>query len=158
MGKWIIDNWGNVASLLGLTISIGVLFISRSARQAALDARKSLEKRSLAMDLRTCMDDIALINVLQENERWELAAHIVYRVIQNIAFLQSRWVSYMDPPTRESLGMVVAQLGTIHRQLGKFQRGGPNEAEAAALSKAISRVTLLLTSETGKCESLLEQS
>jgi hypothetical protein len=52
MWEFIQQNWGNVASVAGLIISIFTLLFARRASQAAREAREAILKRTVEDDLR----------------------------------------------------------------------------------------------------------
>lgn len=47
-------NWGNIASVVGLAITIGTFFTARSAKKAANQARDAAENRLLVDEIRRC--------------------------------------------------------------------------------------------------------
>jgi hypothetical protein len=152
MLSWFYLNWGDLASGIGLLVSLVVLFVSRGARRAALQARAAVDRRSLSDELRQCSDDISFINILNENQRWELSAHVAYRTVQRISFVLSRWAALLDEASRKNLSLAVSLLDTVTSQLRKFQNQHPKTADADRLAASVLRVTSLLSAEMGKHE------
>jgi hypothetical protein len=147
------QNWGNLASLAGLAFTIYVLSVSKRAEQAANEAKRAIERKSVAGDLRGCIDDINLINLFCDSGKWEISSFICNRLIQDLTFISNRWASLFDNDTREALNLLLTQLDTLNTQLRKFMGRPPKQTELDSLSSSILRVNKLLAAQVGTYES-----
>ena len=151
--SWLLANWGNLASVLGLLISVWVLIVSRRAQKAVDDLKDAFGRRSLAQELRDCGDDVNLVNVLGDSGKWDLASTTCYRLMQDVTFLQTRWAVHIDEDSKKNFSLIAAQLETVISQYRKFKTTDPLPEEVQAVDHAILRVNTLLSSEIGKYES-----
>lgn len=147
------QNWGNLASLAGLAFTIYVLLVSKRAEHAANEAKRAIERKSVAGDLRGCIDDINLINLFCDSGKWEISSFICNRLIQDLTFISNRWASLFDDDTREALNLLLTQLDTLNTQLRKFMSRAPKQTELDSLSSSILHVNKLLAAQVGTYES-----
>jgi hypothetical protein len=152
--RWLAQNWGNVASVVGLGVGVWVLTVSHGARKAALEAKRISEQRSLANDLRVLAEDVKYLSGFCDESRWDLAGHIAVRLAQDLALRKARWNHRLDVGSRRSLNSVLAQLGTAATQLRKFRSAPPSDPDKQSLVEAVGRVGVALSTEVGRYESL----
>jgi hypothetical protein len=80
---WLQGNWGNVASVWGLAISVYVMWLAKGARaaaeeataeaeKAAAEARASAQARTVLEDLQEAAEKTTQIGLLAESEQWTL--------------------------------------------------------------------------------------
>jgi hypothetical protein len=149
---WLASNWGNLASVLGLALSAWVLAVATRAEEAVNELKLAFARRSLAQELRDCGEDVNMVNVLTDGEKWDLAATTCYRIIQKVTFLESRWSAHVDDDSRKALTLINSQLETIINRYRKFRKQAPSALELQSVEDAILRVNTLLSSEVGKHE------
>lgn len=152
MSEWLVANWGNVASVAGLLLTIGTLILAQQAKAAADAARAAVERRSLAQDLRDMVEAIGSVLLFADGARFDLAAHACYGVITDLNFFTSRWVAHLDARSSEQLTSVVSQLEIVSVQLRKFRQASPRPKEFELLSESIFKVNNMLAAEVGKYE------
>jgi hypothetical protein len=157
MKDWLTQNWGNVASLAGLGVSIVVLIFSKRAATAAREAKIAIERSSAAKDLRECGDKISFIRVFCDNGNWEVGSFVCNGLLQDVSFLSNRWALHFGNETKENLNALTTQLDTLHSQLRKFITRPPKPAEVESLTAAVARIGTLISAEVGRYESLIEQ-
>jgi hypothetical protein len=152
MINWFLGNWGSIASVIGLVLTLAALKAAGGAKRAAEDARRAIEQRTLAQELRTIFESVGSIAMLFDSQRWDLAAHSCYRAITTITFITSRWSARLSSDSREQLNLATNQLDTINSQLRKFRGTLPSGNELNLLSQSILRVNNILSAEVGKHE------
>src|SRR5438046_751398 len=103
MSSWFTANWGNVASVIGMFVSIGTLVVARSARRAAREARNAIESRTLTQELRSCGDDVTRLTLFSHGRQWDLAMHTCSSAINRATFIGSRWSQILDRESRMAL-------------------------------------------------------
>jgi hypothetical protein len=155
MREWLTRNWGNLASAIGLIISIAVLVFSKRAAKAATEAKAAIEKRSAAQDLRECSDEVSLMRLLCDNQSWEVASFVCNGLIQDVTFLNNRWAAHFEGNTRAKLNLLANQLDTLNGQLRKFTSRVPTSDELESLGGALIKVTKIISAEVGRYESLI---
>src|SRR5262245_31064496 len=108
MLNWLITNWRDVLNILGFVLNIVglyftvyVLFVSKRAEQAALEAKHGIERKSAAEDLRDCNGDLGLVTLLCDHGKWDIAAFICNRLIERLTFISNRWAMHFAKDTRD---------------------------------------------------------
>ena len=157
MKEWITNNWGNLASVAGLLVSIGVLFLSRRAAVAANQAKLAIERRSAAQDLRDCGEKISFMKVFCDNANWQVGSFVCSGLLQDVSFLSNRWAIHFGTETKANLNALTTQLDTLNAQLRKFTLRPPKQAELDSLLTALIKIGTLVSAEVGRYESLIEK-
>jgi hypothetical protein len=80
-------NWGNIASVWGLLVSIYVLFVAKGARTAAREARLRTVLEDLADASQKC-DDVGLF---AEDQKWPLVKLRAAEVEATCRSITARW-------------------------------------------------------------------
>jgi hypothetical protein len=158
MAKWLADNWGNLASVIGVFLSALAFRAANRAQIAAAAAQSAVERRSLAQDLRDALEDVGFVKLLIDSARWDLAAHSCYRIVTDMTFLETRWNGHLDAASRKQFTLAISQLDTINSQLRKFRETAPTSETVDRLSQSILRVNTILSAEVGKHEAIDAQS
>lgn len=156
MLNWLLQNWGNLASVAGLAFTLYVLLVSKRAERAAIEAKQAIQRKSVAGDLRGCIDDINLIRLFCDSGKWEISSFICNRLIQDLTFISSRWASLFEEDTNQALNLLLTQLDTLNFQLRKFGTRPPRQAELDSLSSSILRINKLLSAHVGTYESQVD--
>jgi hypothetical protein len=68
--QWFIKNWGNVASVWGLSVSIYVLRVAKGARRAAEDAKMASRTRNALQELQSAVVSSAEIGQYASTGHW----------------------------------------------------------------------------------------
>ena len=157
MSDWWAHNWGNVASLVGLLLSVVVLMFSKRAASAARDTKLAILRRSAAQDLRESGEKIKFMKILCDSEIWQVAAFVGNGLVEDLTFLRSRWVDHFDEETQQNLNNLTTQLDTLNSQLRKFNRRQPKPSEFEALRLAMINISAVISAAMGRHESLLEK-
>jgi len=150
MKDWLNHNWGNLASVFGLTITVIVLIVSRRAVKAAQEAKTAIERRSAAQDLRDCGDKVGFMRLLCDGEKWEVSSYVCNGLLQEVSFISNRWAQHFADETKENLNLLATQIDTLNGQLRKFMKRPPKPSELEALAAAITNISTLLSAEVGR--------
>jgi hypothetical protein len=154
--EWLSDNWGDLASCVGLAVSIWLLFISRGARKASQEARAAVFRRNLVDDLRGFSEDVQFVVSLVQSCNWGLAASRCSRLLQGLHFFSGRWEGVLNSDSRKSLTRIIVQMDTAHTQLLRFATQLPTGEDLRTLTSALSKVAVIVAQQIGKHESLLQ--
>jgi hypothetical protein len=112
MRDFLSHNWGNLASVLGLIISLWVLWVARGARKAAEDARAVARRRSLIEELEEADRRIQEIGGFVRDRKWEIVQLQSQKVLGDCRAMLARW--------GEHLGLGAIDLRTASTQLSSI--------------------------------------
>jgi len=91
MGDFFKQNWGNVASVLGLGISVWVLIVAHGARAAAEQARSLARLKSLVEELESAANKVQLIGIFLRDRKWEIAHLLADEALSVCRATLTRW-------------------------------------------------------------------
>jgi|SRR4051794_30730417 len=156
--EWWQHNWGNVASAVGLVISV---FAWRRAQRASEAARRALaaqHQRTLAQELRLCSEKVTSVARRCRSNDWLRAGEEADELLQRISIAQNRWKDQLvDNRSKDELNLVVEHLGVVVGRVRRFASSGSTEEQAVALDRALNLVTRKLAAEVGKHEHAVEK-
>ena len=113
MTSFFAQNWGNVASVAGLVISIWVLVVARKARTAAEEARSIARLKSLVEVLAGTGDKIDQIGIFLRSGKWDLAQMCAQDILADCNLILTRWGDYLTPKATADL----TEASTITRSI-----------------------------------------
>lgn len=129
-----LENWGNVARVAGLLISIWVLIIAQRARAAAEDARSAARLKSLIEVLAEASSRVQQVGVCLTGQQWDFVQVLAGEVIAACSLVKERWGDSLTETSRENLLQVSSRARSI--------AGVAGEAHMRQLSKAELRQAL----------------
>jgi hypothetical protein len=94
---------GTVASVLGLGVSVWVLFVARSARDAARETRAWARRRSLADELNQAKQYIGQIGDFLHTQEWMAVRIRAHEVMTSCRESLSRWPDGLSEARRDDV-------------------------------------------------------
>lgn len=91
MTSFLAQNWGNVASVAGLAVSVWVLFVAKKARKAAEEARSAARLKNLVEALEEASAKALQIGIFLRAEKWDVVHLLVGEVLNVCKLIRSRW-------------------------------------------------------------------
>ena len=73
MREFFLENWGNLASVVGLLVSLGALFFAHSAAETAKLVRREMQRYNLHEHLAVLVARFQEFLLLMRLAKWELA-------------------------------------------------------------------------------------
>lgn len=109
MTGFLAQNWGNIASVAGLVISIWVLVVARKAKQAAEETRSAARRKNLSDLWEEARNNSRQVNIFLKGGSWEAAQIRAEDVSSNCRHALARWGDTL-PESAESDLLEVAEL------------------------------------------------
>jgi hypothetical protein len=142
MNGFLVQNWGNVASVAGLLVSIWVLIVARKAKQAAGEARSAARLKNLVEVVAEANAKLQQVGTCLAAQQWDVARHLAGEVAGVCRLVKERWHDYMTRSSRGSLLEVsriaksIADVTTEAnmRQLTKAERREALDSQLAAIN------------------------
>jgi hypothetical protein len=95
MSDLLKQNWGNLASVLGLGVSVWVLVVAQKAREAAEEARGAARLKSLLEELELANNKSQLLGVFLIQRKWEIVQLLVDEALGACQSALARWGDHL---------------------------------------------------------------
>jgi hypothetical protein len=156
--EWWHQNWGNIASAVGVVISVFAWWRAQGASMAAKRALATQFQRTLAQELRSCSEKVRLVAKLCGNGDWLRAREETDEVIQRLTVAQNRWKDQLvDNTSRNELNLLVGHLGLVGSQIARLASDENEGGQMDTLERALNLVTRKLAAEVGKHERAVDE-
>ncbi|HEV7426906.1 MAG TPA: hypothetical protein VGQ46_11110 [Thermoanaerobaculia bacterium] len=156
--EWWQHNWGNIASVAGLVISVFAWRRAQRASEAAKRALAAQHQRTLAQELRLCSEKVTSVARRCRSNDWLRAGEEADELLQRISIAQNRWKDQLvDNLSKDELNLVVEHLGVVAGQVRRLAFTGSTDEQNATLDRALNLITRKLASEVGKHEHAVEK-
>ncbi len=143
-------NWGNVASVLGLAVSLVTLVVASQAREAAEAARAIARRQSLTEVLQDAVRKNEQVGLFLSQRKWDIVWLRAQETANAASLSLARWPHELSTGSKDNLlrGQQLANsiAGVALRAASEL----PTPREIARISQAQGRVAQLLTSELGE--------
>lgn len=119
MSDFLMQNWGNLASVLGLLFSFLAFIFSKRASRAAKGAQEFVLTRSLGEDMNNASKVASEIVAYIRSEKSELGAIRIGELIAASSYIIARWDAKLSEASKNRLLRTREQLHLVHDLLGK---------------------------------------
>jgi hypothetical protein len=148
--EFLVANWGNLASVVGVIVSAGTLAVATKARQAAEAAKAAARRQSLTEVLQDTVRKNEQVGLFLSQRRWD----IVWLRAQEIAGVTSvvltRWPHEFSAGSKDNL-LRSQRLSNSIAGVSLVASGEVLTPRAIArMSQAQGRVARLLNTELGE--------
>jgi hypothetical protein len=127
MYRFLSQNWGNIASMVGLLFSFLALLFSERASRAARGAQELALTRSLGEDMNNASKTASEITAYIRSDKFELATVRISELIGVASYIIARWDAKLSEASKNRLLKTREQLHLVHDLLVK---SGVNELSA----------------------------
>lgn len=125
--EFLIANWGNLASVAGLLVSLGALLFARSAAQTAKLVRQEMQRYSLHEYLSVFVARFQEFLLLMRLAKWELAWLRTDELIAALTWAISKWDLVLGTDRTRRLTNAQNLLRQIRTKLDASEARGLNE-------------------------------
>jgi len=142
---------GNIASIIGLGLSVWIIFNTDKLKKALSDARQSLLKR---FEREETLDDVSsLIHKLEQietfaiNEKWEVVGYLLDDALRTYPIITNRWQLPQD-----------AEIESSHLSLDRVRREVRREQpEGRRIRNRIHEAIILLRNKEAQLKQRKEE-
>jgi hypothetical protein len=145
----------DVASLVGLGVSVLTLFVARSAQAAAREARDAVRLTSANDEFRALARMTGECLSYAENKQIEAAAVRARDVLTGMTAARQRWKTFISAEGLQRLDEMTAQVVVVSQSLGVSRNGEPLNLKK--LLKVGNEVLTVLSDEAGKLSSRIDE-
>jgi hypothetical protein len=147
--RFLIENWGNLASAAGLIFSVLAFVFSKRASKAAKEARDVALARSLSEDMNEGSRRAADVVTYVALERGDVALVQVGELLSLSSYLAARWAAKLSEESKNKLLTAREQLLSIHGVIAKTPIREMRPADKGRLAQACQRVSVIFSEEHG---------
>ena len=143
-------NWGNVASVLGLAVSLVTLVVASKAREAAEAARAIARRQSLTEVLQDAVRKNEQVGLFLSQRKWDIVWLRAQETANAASLGLARWPQELSTGSKDNLLRGQQLANSIAGVALSAASELPTPREIARISQAQGRVGQLLTSELGE--------
>ena len=147
--EFLFRNWGNLASVLGLGVSVATLVVAWKAREAAEAATAVARRRGLTEVLQDAVRTNEQVGLFLSQRKWDIVWLRAQETTSAASLALTRWSLELGASSKDNLLRSQQLSNSI---AGVALRGAdeiPMPREIARISKAQGRVAQLLNAELG---------
>jgi hypothetical protein len=157
MWNFFAQNWGNIASVVGLIFSFLAFVFSKRASKAAREARELTLSRSLGEDMNNASKIASDVSAYVRSERAEMALVRLGELISITSYIISRWESQLPVSSKNRLITSREQLHIVHDLLDRVKGAEVGAKDKATLARFCREVPTVFTEEYGKAISRMDR-
>ena len=157
MWKFFGQNWGNIASVVGLVFSFFAFVFSKRASRAAREARELTLSRSLGEDMNNANKIASDVSAYVRSEKAEMALVRLGELIALTSYIISRWESQLPVSSKNRLLTSREQLHLVHDLLDRVKGGEISTKDKATLARFCREVPTVFTEEYGRAISRMDR-
>lgn len=153
------NNWGNVASVVGLGVSIATLVVATKAKAAADAAKAAARRQSLIDELQNAQKKAEDLGTYLHQQKWEIVHLRSQEVITSCSQILLRWgQESLSNSSHQQLLLAQQQSGAIARVAIRALRTPPSDLEFRAMCVAQQKALTLLSFEAANFAGIIEKT
>lgn len=145
-----VDIVGGVASVIGLAFTVRVLFVARSARNAAEDARTLARKRNLVEELNDASQKLQQIGIFLHQQQWFGVQLRISEIAAICRSAMTRWPDHLTEERRNDVLTAVSLMRSIAVLAATLLDREPSAVEAKKLAATHSKASELINDALGE--------
>jgi hypothetical protein len=147
---WFKPNWGNLASVLGLIISLITLWFAKRASQAANEAKAAVLQRNAADDLSEAARQAQDLLVFLRRGEWQLLRLKADELHTMASWVISRWGDKLDVESINRLTLARGQVRLVVEIGDRIADNSLSEMQKGNLMRAIDNAREIFVEEHGR--------
>ena len=150
MWNFIKQNWGNLASVAGLIISIFTLLFAKRASEAATEAKEGVLKHNIADDLQEAVHRSQELSVFFQVNEWKVLRLKADELQAQTSWLISRWGDKLGLESMNRLTRAKEQLRSVVAFVDEVGENNISEKHRKDLLRATDQARESFVEEHGK--------
>lgn len=131
--EFLIANWGNLASVAGLLVSLGALFFARSAAATAKLVRQEMQRHNLYEALATLVSRVQELLMLQRLKEWDLVRLRSDDIVVSLTVITTKWKQILGVKSTKDLLQAKRRVRSVAQILDRMNSNLPDQDLAAKL-------------------------
>jgi hypothetical protein len=101
--EFLLHQWGNLASVLGLMVSVATLAVATKARQAAEAARAAARRQGLTEVLQDTVRKSEQVGLFLSQQKWDIVWLRAQEITAATSLVLTRWPEELSSSSRDNL-------------------------------------------------------
>ncbi|HEV2221627.1 MAG TPA: hypothetical protein VGR84_01355 [Candidatus Acidoferrales bacterium] len=152
------NNWGSMASVLGLGVSIATFLVAKRAKTAAEDAKREARRRNLSEDLQDARTKSEQAGLFINETKWDIVFVRSQEIASICSLVLKRWSDELSEASKEQIRLARDEASSISRVATRASVRQPSESQLRSLTAAQRKLNELLSSELGESLKVIERS
>jgi len=157
LATFAAEHWGDLASVVGVGVSVWTLVVARRAREAAIEARTEARRSSLAEELRDAHRKAEQVGIFVIQRKWDIVFLRAQEITGVTGLVLSRWGADLGEDSRSRM----LECGVLASSIAKAASGiaGTEASRYAAQRVAATQQKMLelLGTVLGECIKIVEK-
>ncbi len=150
LSDFLLENWGNLASVLGVMVSVATLAVATKARQAAEAAKAVARRQSLTEVLQDTIRKNEQVGLFLSQRRWDIVWLRAQEIAGATSIVLTRWPQELNATSKDNLLRTQRLSNSIAGVALSASGGAPAPPVVARMSQTQGRVAQLLNTELGE--------
>jgi hypothetical protein len=146
----MVDVVGGAASVIGLVITVWVLFVARSARRAAEEASALARKRNLVEELDDASHKLQQVGIFLHQQEWFGIQLRIDEVAAICRAALTRWPDHLNEARKNDVLTAVQLTRSIASLSAELTGREPSAVETRRLKSTHSRASELINDALGE--------
>lgn len=147
---FVFRNWGDLASVLGLAVSVATLLVASKAREAAEAAKAAARRQSLTEVLQDAARKNEQVGLFLSQRKWDIVWLRAQETASATSLALARWPLELGAVSKDNLLRSQQLSSSIASVALRVTGDVPTLRETARISQAQGRVAQLLNAELGE--------
>ena len=156
--QFFLSNWGNLASVVGLLVSIATLVVATKARKAALAARAEARRRSLAEELQDAAGRAEQVGQYILSNKWDIVWLRSQEIASACSLVLTRWDTDLSEKSKDNILRAQRLSGSLAEVATEASRTAVSKQEILRMSATQGRISQLLNAGLGESLRSVERS
>ena len=147
---FLLQNWGNLASVLGVMVSVATLAVATKARQAAEAAKAVARRQSLTEVLQDAVRKNEQVGLFLPQRRWDIVWLRAQEITAATSVVLTRWPQELSIGSKDNF-LTIQYLSNSIAGVALVGHGEALSPQTITrMSQAQGRVAQLLNTELGE--------
>ena len=156
--QFLLNNWGNLASVIGLLVSFLAAVFARGASKAAEQARRAVLSRTLMDEINAGHKLASELTTLISISQLNMALNKCGDLLDVPNRIRTKWLELLSTDSQNNWLLARQQLDTIHMALSKAANGTAlNARELRQLTKSCFSVRTIFVEEESTASKIADQ-
>lgn len=156
---YFANNWGNLASVIGLGVSVATLVVAKKAKAAADAAKFEARRQNLVDEIQDAQKRVEQLGAYLSQQKWEIVHLKSQEVISSCSQILRRWgKDSLSERSRNHFLVAQQQAGSIAEVAVRALRNAPSDREFKMLSVAQHKALELLSVEAAEFAGIIEKT
>jgi hypothetical protein len=157
LSSFLANNWGSLASIIGLGVSIWTLIVAKGAKKAAQDAIRESRRQKLTEELQNAVYRVEQLGHHILLKKWEIAYIRAQEISSACSLVLRRWTDTLNEPSKDRILLAQSLAASIAKAAMKASGTEPSEQQMQRIVASQLRAFQLLSAEKGESLGVIER-